>query len=627
MSWWREGGLKRPIRLVLLATSSALVVSGLLLVPDLIRFLPGWVRYYPVEWTTVLVFAAVCLISGLAGYCDPDKLWVEVLTRVSKGIDSCSRVALGRGLVVGFAVLGVVWLAAWLPHYLYWPWCRDVDTFAVIAQAWDAGELPYRDIRGYNFPGHIYLHWILGKLFGWGHTGVFYGVDALALFALGAVLLAWSRRCLGLLLPGLTSYLIFLGYYLDIHFEIVAERDWHAALGATLGLLMLQAWPGRRALWLSALLTAVAFTIRPHVILFLPALVMATMKRSGAAEGQLDAQPSRSKSLKREILAALEWFCALGIFVAAAFTPLMYFGLLDDLISGLRVTAYSGPYRTTTPVRSIAIFLEQVREPKNVFLLLSLGALGFRSRSGILKPLARTWLLALAGALLYRPIHPVDHGYLKTPLALISAVAWAIPVAWIIRAAQERRRSGPGPFLGVLMIGLIVYESIPVCYPRNCSFRASLNSIRAAARGGWPDLPPGAWIWYSPERQDLYKWDAYCRLLRYVRQTTSPKTVVANILNSPPFPSVNGPTGRRSPFHVESGIAWMWLINEDLEPQFTRELEESGPDSVVVWLPEETNSQPRLPLRRLSEVILNEYTPEARFDKFEVWRRKRKTAE
>ena len=240
----------------------------------------------------------VCLISGLAGYCDPGKRWVEVLTRVSKGIDSCSRVALGRGLVVGFAALGVVWLAAWLPHYLYWPWCRDVDTFAVIAQAWDAGELPYRDIRGYNFPGHIYLHWILGKLFGWGHASVFYGVDAIALFALGAVILAWSRRCLGLLLPGLTSYLIFLGYYLDIHFEIVAERDWHAALGATLGLLVLQAWPGRRALWFSALLTGVAFTIRPHVVLFLPALAIAAMKSSGAAESRLDAQPSRSTGLE-----------------------------------------------------------------------------------------------------------------------------------------------------------------------------------------------------------------------------------------------------------------------------------------------------------------------------------------
>src|SRR5438270_12736525 len=78
MSWWREGSLKRPIRLVLLATCAALILSGLLLVPDLIHSLPWWVRYYPVEWLAVLVFATLCLITGLAGYCDPGKRWVKV---------------------------------------------------------------------------------------------------------------------------------------------------------------------------------------------------------------------------------------------------------------------------------------------------------------------------------------------------------------------------------------------------------------------------------------------------------------------------------------------------------------------------------------------------------------------
>src|SRR3954449_4144038 len=102
MSWWREGELKRPIRLFLLGMSAALTLSGLLLVPDLIRLLPWWVRYYPVEWIAALVFAAACLIFGLAEYCDPGKRWVDVLTRVSKGIDFCSQVAIGRGLVVGF---------------------------------------------------------------------------------------------------------------------------------------------------------------------------------------------------------------------------------------------------------------------------------------------------------------------------------------------------------------------------------------------------------------------------------------------------------------------------------------------------------------------------------------------
>ena len=42
--------------------------------------------------------------------------------------------------------------------------------------------------------------------------------------------------------------------------------------------------------------------------------------------------------------------------------------------------------------------------------------------------------------------------------------------------------------------------------PGNCSVRVSIDSIRAAATGGWPAPPPGAWIWYSPNRS-YYNWD------------------------------------------------------------------------------------------------------------------------
>ena len=36
--------------------------------------------------------------------------------------------------------------AGWLPHYLTWPWWPDIDSFAAIAQGWDAGIRPYRDV-------------------------------------------------------------------------------------------------------------------------------------------------------------------------------------------------------------------------------------------------------------------------------------------------------------------------------------------------------------------------------------------------------------------------------------------------------------------------------------------------
>src|SRR5579883_1231760 len=76
------------------------------------------------------------------------------------------RVPLAWG-VIGLCVLQ---LATWIPHFLTWPWIADHDVFATLALAWDSGVLPYRDLAGNNFPGTIYLFWVLGKLFGWGRT-------------------------------------------------------------------------------------------------------------------------------------------------------------------------------------------------------------------------------------------------------------------------------------------------------------------------------------------------------------------------------------------------------------------------------------------------------------------------
>ena len=79
-------------------------------------------------------------------------------------LDAGSSRALDGGLVLAVALCATVLLASWVPHYLTWPWCRDEDTFATLALSWDAGIRPYRDIRAYNFPGHIYLHWLIGRV-------------------------------------------------------------------------------------------------------------------------------------------------------------------------------------------------------------------------------------------------------------------------------------------------------------------------------------------------------------------------------------------------------------------------------------------------------------------------------
>ena len=301
--------------------------------------------------------------------------------------------ALDGGLALAVALFATALLASWAPHYLTWPWCRDEDTFATLAQSWDAGIRPYRDIRAYNFPGHIYLHWLIGRALGWGRTVPFYALDVAAVLALGAALTVWSRRRLGGVLPGLVGYVAFLGFYLSQDFHQVAERDWHATLGAALALMTLEACPGRPSLWIAAGLQAAALTIRPHAILFLPAIVSAIAER-----------PRLGRDLA-------EWSIAVVLLTSLGFAPLVAQGLLADLLRGLRIAAYGGPYSKSSLAGALTILGDELRSPWTIALVASLIVLWLYHRQTCCA-LARTWLLAVAAALLYRTVHPVQHAYL-----------------------------------------------------------------------------------------------------------------------------------------------------------------------------------------------------------------------
>jgi hypothetical protein len=146
--------------------------------------------------------------------------------------------------------------------------------------------------------------------------------------------------------------------------------------------------------------------------------------------------------------------------------------------------------------------------------------------------------------------------------------------------------------------------------------------MQSIARGeALPILsPPGSRAWFDPASGRWYAWEDYRNTLIYLRATTRTTTLVANVLQEPPYPAINGPTGRVSPFLAESGICWMLLVAVDLEPEFASALERAN-DCVVVWSPEEYRLPSRLRLRRLASVIRARYRPEARFGHIEVWRR------
>src|SRR5262249_38991153 len=158
----------------------------------------------------------------------PALRWIARIMRIDAGSRPSSPVPRDRGdrgpgrdgsrrlrrlaeAALGLYCLGL--LAAWIPAYLTWPWWPDVDDFAALARAWDAGIQPYRDIRCINFPGPIYVNWLLGRAAGWGWSLPFQAWDAALVVGLGALLAAWGRRTSGRWLPGLAGYASFLTWY------------------------------------------------------------------------------------------------------------------------------------------------------------------------------------------------------------------------------------------------------------------------------------------------------------------------------------------------------------------------------------------------------------------------------
>jgi hypothetical protein len=596
---------RRLARIVGYAALGCLAYAASVVAPPLYALLPWIVRGHPAPWITAALLLLDASARGLARSGKRPRL-----RAVLGWIDNAASWGLRRGLTIGVATACGLILATWGPNYLTWPWFRDIDAFATLAQSWDAGILPYRDIRAYNFPGHIYLCWILGKAFGWGRTPLFYAVDLLLLLALGLGLITSSRRRGDGPLPGLVAWLAVLALMAGQDILVVAQRDGQAAMLTVLAVLVASTTRGRGGRILSALLMALAFTLRPHPVVFAPAVL------SAIDEGaRLPGEPPR-----QALRAVVEWLAAFAVFLAAGFAPVVLAGVVPDWLRGLRVVAYGGPYSTVTLADMLAALWDGLTwGPTSVLLVLFLlvAAIGpdrYRRE-------ARTWALLLLGALVYKPLHPVPHNYLGLPLVLTSAMALGLPTRWALASVRI------DPTARLVLILFLAYLAAPGV-PQNCCPDESALAFGPLLRGEEPPLPPTGcdsdFVRNSPAHR-AYRWDDYRAVLGYLRAFTKPTTSVANLLRKFPFPALNGPTGRLSPFRVESGICWNWMIQDDRDADFARDLEHAGDDSVVVWVPDE-KPQPRMSLPKVVEVVRRAYQFETRFGTIEVWRRRPATS-
>jgi hypothetical protein len=499
-------------------------------------------------------------------------------------------------------------LLTWIPHYLNWPWFADHDVFATLAQGWEEGLLPYRDLAGNNFPGTVYLFWFLGKTWGWGRMLPFYAVDAGFVVLLGAVMLAWSHRRFGRVLPGAIGYAAFLSYYLSLDYSRAGQRDWHGPFFLMLGLLFADGWPGRASRLFAALAAAVGFVFRPQVVLLFPALALAV------AQGIWTARVP-GKPVARTARGLVVWGMLLAGFVVLAFAPIMAAGLIGDFLRGIRLTFYGSRYNLvglhTFSVQMLlqSLHLEFVIVP--ALLLLFTARTDPATRGAI-----RVGLTALAGAWLYKPLSPVPYPYLSHPLTLV----WSMNVVLLVGVLARPEWGSASHRLAAvgLAIGLAIHLK-----PENCSVQAARLAFHEIPRGMMmPTQPPPGYpeITLDASAQP-YPWKDYAATLEYLRRETRPDERVANLLRI--VPALTGPSGRLPALPAES-LAWL-LVKPDDEPRFHQALEEAT-GGIVVWSPREIDGSEGQRLagvvKRLAPLVRRRYVPIARFGEIEIWRSK-----
>ena len=511
--------------------------------------------------------------------------------------------ALGGPLTAALALVGLVQLATWIPHYLTWPYWADHDVFATAARAWDRGDRPYRDIRLNNFPGTIYLFWALGKLGGWGKAAYLHAFDAGLVLTLIGAMLIWSRRRFGRFLPAMVGMIAFLSYYLSLDYSHAAQRDWHASCLAMLGLLVAQASNGRRGgRIVSALLTALGLSIRPQVVVFLPALLLASV-----AAGRADEERRSGRSAWRGV----EWVAFLAVFTALAFAPLAIAGVLGDFTRSLKLVAFGSEYNRVNPTSLVKAWIVQASEVRWLVVPAGILLLAGRGRPGTWAT-ARAWLLAMAGASFYKPISPMAHSYLDLPLVLVWSINLSVLAAFASEASGASARFRLAAVIGLLGMGTTTL------HPQSCAVGPCLQAYAVLRSGSEPEGQPPGYRKGSVATSAYYPWEAYRGVLDYLRRKTGPTTRVANVLKGDP--AITSVVDRPSAFPAES-VAWLRMVDGRDEGEFVESLRKAE-DSVVLWSPDEEGPNPMFRVDEIEAEIRKLYDFEEVFGPIQVWRRK-----
>ncbi len=536
-----------------------------------------------------------CRAPAATADCQPD-------TRSADPPEDWLPGALLRWVVAPWVAFWCAFLVlTWLPSYLTWPWQNDSEHFAMLAQLWDAGKLPYRDMFSTQFPGELYIHYLLGKAFGWGDTVAYYAFDAVLVIVFGILLVAWGRKRNGALLPGLIGFSTFLLYYVSQNTLVAGEREWHAAFLAMCSLLLLGLGSGRTLQTFSAVAFGLALAVRPQVVLLLPAILLAL---HGSAR-------SRGESWKQILAGNVGWGVVAGAVTALGFLPLVRAGILGDFLGCMKALVQP-PYNTTGPGQ-ILVRMSPQKHPAILLAVTALIVLLWDGTAGPNRRQAWVVLAAIAGVLFYSAISPIRNAYHAIPQVAVAALGVTILVTQLLRfGGRQTRLTVAAVTLAFLFFGASAKPlSFKALKPGTETY--GLATAWRVLRSG--EMPPSTPLGYFSD----YPWRDHRALMDYLRQHTTSDTRVANLLVEHTS-AVTSEIPRLTQLPVDANCLGMYHIPA-LVARDTAALENSTGPCVVVWDPTSLTAR-AAEFSRLFETVRGLFQFEARFGSFEVWRRR-----
>lgn len=515
------------------------------------------------------------------------------------------------------ALWGLLLLAGWLPHYLTRPWYADHDHFAMLAQSWaSGGKLPYRDVFSMQFPGEIYLYWVVGRVTGWGNTVAFNATDAGMVVSLCLAMIAWSLKRFRLALPGLIGSAAFLVEYLDKDYTITGQRDWHATFYALVGLIVLLGWSGRVARVASAAVYAMSVVTRPQFAVLAPAMVAAAFH-----------QPPTDDTVARPGLrGAVEWGVVGAILLVLGFAPLFATGTFGDFLRCLRSVTYGSAYNRASPWEILLrLYAQVLSRLGGLTIPASILLLSHRLDAGT-RRVAWVTLLAMAGLLLYAPISPNVFPNYQLPFDTALAFAAALLAGLILKAGENAAVQVAALLLLFGLSGLKKPEFVTSRGNYSDQFVQSLGETRVIKRKDYGALQAVGFLRSGalpagnpPGYRDTlrhYPWDDVRGVILYLRGNTTADTPVANLALDCGT-AINGVVPRLPALPADN-FSLLNFPEVVLEPDL---MAVKSPGSrVVVWSPKNADAEfPKY--APIWKAIRDLYRPEAKFGRLEVWRR------